>query len=110
MPVITLTTDFGSRDCYVGAMTGVICRLVGVEWRIVNIAHDVPRGDVAHAAWVIATACREFQPGAIHIVVVDPGVGGARPPVVVSANDHLYVGPDNGVFAYLDVRGTWVID
>jgi S-adenosylmethionine hydrolase len=110
MAVITLTTDFGTTDGYVGAMKGVISRLVGPSWGILDLAHDIPRGDIAHAAWVIVTACREFPPGAIHVVVVDPGVGGARRPVVVSAGDHLYVGPDNGVFGYLEVRGAWAID
>jgi S-adenosylmethionine hydrolase len=101
MAIITLVTDFGARDGYVGAMKGVIARQAP-EARIVDIAHDVPRGDVAHAAWVVATACREFPDDTVHVVVVDPGVGGARREVVVHAGAQWYVGPDNGVFAYLD--------
>jgi len=111
VPVITLTTDFGSRDGYVGAVKGVLVRLlqptpVWAHTTIVDLAHDVPRGDIAHAAWVVATACREFPDGSIHVVVIDPGVGGARRGVVVEAGGSYYVGPDNGVFGYLVPR--WV--
>jgi S-adenosylmethionine hydrolase len=100
MAIITLTTDFGWRDGYVGAMKGVIAR-GAYGAMIVDIAHDVPSGDIAHAAWVVATSTREFPDDTIHVVVVDPGVGGARRGVVVRAHRSFYVGPDNGVFAYL---------
>src|SRR5262249_46845822 len=96
MPIITLTTDFGTRDGYVGAMKGVI----GLP--VVDIGHELPRGDIAHAAWVVYTACRQFPAGTIHVVVVDPGVGGARRGVVVESGGQFYIGPDNGVFAHLD--------
>jgi S-adenosylmethionine hydrolase len=107
MAIITLTTDFGSADGYVGAMKGVIARLAGSHPApvIVDIAHDVPPGDIAHAAWVVATSTPEFPHGSIHVVVVDPGVGGARRDVIVRARGRWYVGPDNGVFAYLAERG-----
>ncbi|HEY5949592.1 MAG TPA: SAM-dependent chlorinase/fluorinase [Kofleriaceae bacterium] len=86
-------------------MKGVMARVMGSpHWeysRIIDIAHDIPRGDIAHAAWVIATSTIEFPRGSIHVVVVDPGVGGARPNVVVEAQGQIYVGPDNGVFALL---------
>ena len=108
MPIITLTTDFGTRDGYVGAMKGVITHLVR-EATLVDITHDIARHDIAHAAWVVATACREFPHHTIHIVVVDPGVGGARQAVIVGARHHYYVGPDNGVFAYLSVGRAWAI-
>ena len=112
MPIITLTTDFGGRDGYVGAMKGVIARLAP-KATIVDIAHDIPRGDIAHAAWVIATSTREFPYGSIHVCVVDPGVGGARREVIVRAdNGQWYVGPDNGVFTYVfDPRwDAWMIE
>ncbi|MBZ0235135.1 MAG: SAM-dependent chlorinase/fluorinase, partial [Deltaproteobacteria bacterium] len=101
--VITLTTDFGYADGYVGAMKGVILRLAP-EAVVVDVAHDVPRHDIAHAAWVLATSAPEFPAGTIHVAVVDPGVGGARTPVVIAAGGHLYVGPDNGLFAYVGDR------
>ncbi|HUQ05661.1 MAG TPA: SAM-dependent chlorinase/fluorinase, partial [Kofleriaceae bacterium] len=72
--VITLTTDFGNADGYVGAMKGVIARLAP-DARVIDIAHDVPRHDIAHGAWVLATSAPEFPRGTIHVAVVDPGVG-----------------------------------
>lgn len=106
MAIITLTTDFGTSDSYVGAMKGVIARIAGSHPAplVVDLAHDVPPGDIAHAAWVVATATTEFPNGSIHVVVVDPGVGGARREVVVRARSRWYVGPDNGVFAYVADR------
>lgn len=106
---ITLTTDFGARDGYVGAMKGVLRRYVPHRV-LVDIAHDLPRGDVAHAAWVVRTACFEFPADTIHVVVVDPGVGGARQGVIVEAGGHVFVGPDNGVFAYVPKGRATAID
>jgi S-adenosylmethionine hydrolase len=113
VPIITLTTDFGTRDGYVGAVKGVIARVLreippahGLKGHqhveIVDIAHDIPRGDVPHAAWVVATSTREFPRDTIHMVVVDPGVGTTRQAVIVDAEGQRYVGPDNGVFGYLE--------
>jgi len=99
MAIITLTTDFGTRDGYVGAVKGVLAR--NTSAMVIDIAHDVPRGDIAHGAWVLATSTREFPHGSIHVVVIDPGVGSARRPVIVKASGQWYVGPDNGVFAYV---------
>lgn len=101
MAIITLTTDFGTRDGYVGAVKGVLASSAPAETQLVDIAHDIPPGDVAHAAWVVRTACRYFPEGTIHLVVVDPGVGGARAELAIEAGDHWYVGPNNGTFAYL---------
>ncbi|MFT3700313.1 MAG: SAM-dependent chlorinase/fluorinase [Kofleriaceae bacterium] len=109
MAIITLTTDFGARDGYVGAMKGVLSRL-GRNPTIIDIAHDIPRGDIAHAAWVVRTACREFPTDTIHIVVVDPGVGGERRGVVIDAGGSYFVGPDNGVFAYLEPQWARAIE
>jgi S-adenosyl-L-methionine hydrolase (adenosine-forming) len=111
MAIITLTTDFGLRDGYVGAMKGVIARTTtGVT--LVDIAHDIPRGDIAHAAWVVATATPEFPHGTIHLVVIDPGVGGNRREVIVKVSGQWYVGPDNGIFAYVADRScdAWSIE
>jgi S-adenosylmethionine hydrolase len=84
----------------------VIARLAGSQPApaIVDLAHDIPPGDIPHAAWVVATSTIEFPLGSIHVVVVDPGVGGARRNVVVRSRGRWYVGPDNGVFAYLGER------
>ena len=72
MPIITLTTDFGTRDGYVGAMKGVIARRAP-DATVIDLAHDIPPGDIAHAAWVVSTSAPEFPWGAVHVVVVDPG-------------------------------------
>jgi S-adenosylmethionine hydrolase len=108
--IVTLLTDFGGADGYVGAMKGVIHRLAPGT-TIVDLAHDVPRHDVAHAAWALTTSAWEFPDGTIHVVVVDPGVGGARAEVIVAADGHLFVGPDNGVFAHVAGEGSeaWAI-
>jgi S-adenosyl-L-methionine hydrolase (adenosine-forming) len=110
MPIITLTTDFGARDGYVGAMKGVLATLAP-QASVIDLAHDVPRHDIAHAAWVLRSATHEFPPGTIHVAVVDPGVGGGRAEVVVSARGQLFVGPDNGIFAHVARRadGCWAI-
>ena len=111
MPIITLTTDFGMRDGYVGALKGVIARRAP-DATIVDLAHDIPAGDIAHAAWVVSTSAPEFPWGTVHVIVVDPGVGGTRRGVIASAAGQWYVGPDNGVFAYVTNRHTqaWAID
>jgi S-adenosylmethionine hydrolase len=98
MAVVTLTTDFGTQDGYVGAMKGVILTLAPGT-RIVDIAHDVPPQDVAAAAFALAQAAPHFPPGTIHVAVVDPGVGGRRREVVLDGGRHRFVGPDNGIFA-----------
>ncbi|HYP13793.1 MAG TPA: SAM-dependent chlorinase/fluorinase [Bryobacteraceae bacterium] len=93
-----MTTDFGLRDHFVGVMKGVIlgiCR----EAEIIDISHEVQPFSIAQGAFLVAEACRFFPPGTIHIVVVDPGVGTARRPILVQARDQYFVGPDNGVLA-----------
>ena len=95
--IVTLTTDFGDRDGYVGAMKGVILSCApGLT--LVDITHAVPRHDIAAAANALADAAPWFPPGTVHVAVVDPGVGGARAAVIVAAHRQLFVGPDNGVF------------
>jgi len=110
MAIITLTTDFGTSDGYVGAMKGVIARIAGSRPApaVVDLAHDIPPGDIAHAAWVVATSTIEFPHGSIHVVVVDPGVGGSRREVIIRSGGRWYVGPDNGVFAYIAERSSEV--
>lgn len=106
MAIITLISDFGTADGYVGAMKGVIAHQAATRPGpvVVDIAHDIPPGDIAHAAWVTKTSTIEFPLGSIHVVVVDPGVGGTRRDVIVCAAGRWYIGPDNGVFAYVAER------
>jgi S-adenosyl-L-methionine hydrolase (adenosine-forming) len=97
MRIITLITDFGTADGYVGAMKGVILgRCPGAV--VVDVAHDLPRHDVIAGAYALLQAAPHFPAGTIHLAVVDPGVGGTRQAVVVDGGDQLYVGPDNGIF------------
>lgn len=99
-PTITLLTDFGSADGYVGAVKGVILSLLP-DARIIDLAHDLPPGDVHAAAFVWASVV-PFQPrGAVHLGVVDPGVGTDRLAVAVASPEALFVAPDNGLLTGL---------
>ncbi len=95
--LITLTTDFGISDHFVGAMKGVILG-IAPRARIVDITHQITPFEVNEAGFVIAEAARWFPKGTIHVVVVDPGVGTARRPILVEAGGQRFIGPDNGVF------------
>jgi S-adenosylmethionine hydrolase len=95
---ITLTTDFGLSDSYVGVMKGVILS-VNPRAHIVDISHQIRMGSIVHAAGLIHDAYRFFPEGTVHVVVVDPGVGGQRRPIIVKTGHHLFVGPDNGLFS-----------
>ncbi len=97
-PVITLTTDFGHADGYVGIMKGVILDICP-EATLVDISHDIQPQAVRQAAYVLSTAAPFFPPDTIHLVVVDPGVGTARRPVAVQGEQATYVAPDNGVLS-----------
>lgn len=96
-PVITLTTDFGLRDSYVGVMKGVMLGICPTA-RFVDITHEIAPQDVTAASFVVRAAMPYFPPGTIHLVVVDPGVGTQRHPVALATPEARYVGPDNGVF------------
>jgi S-adenosylmethionine hydrolase len=97
---ITLLTDFGTSDYFVGAMKGVILS-INPQAVIVDITHEIPAQDVAAGAFTLLAAYDAFPEGTIHVAVVDPGVGSARRPIVVSAGNHLFVGPDNGIFTHV---------
>lgn len=97
-PIITLTTDFGLADSFVGAMKGVILSALP-EAEIVDITHGVEPFSVLDGALAIAQAAPYFPRRTVHVVVVDPGVGTARRPLMVSAGGQFFVGPDNGVLS-----------
>lgn len=97
-PVITLTTDFGRQDGYVGAMQGVIFSICPGA-RIVTLSHEIPPQDVHTAAFVLYQAFSYYPPFTVHCVVVDPGVGSKRRAIAVRTNQGILVGPDNGVFS-----------
>jgi S-adenosylmethionine hydrolase len=96
--IITLTTDFGSRDAYVAAMKGVICSVLPSA-RIVDVTHEIRPQNVLEAALLLEAAYPWFPAGTIHVAVVDPGVGTKRRPLAVETSGQLFVGPDNGVLS-----------
>jgi S-adenosyl-L-methionine hydrolase (adenosine-forming) len=100
LPVITLLTDFGSLDHYVGAMKGI---LLGIcpNAQLVDISHETAPYAIADAAFTLSQAWTCFPEGTVHLVVVDPGVGSARRPLLVEAAGHRFVAPDNGVLTML---------
>jgi len=98
--IITLTTDFGLSDAFVGAMKGVILG-INPRARIVDISHDIPPQDIDHAAFIVRCAAPFFPRGTIHVVVVDPGVGTERLILAVRTADHLFLAPNNGVLKHV---------
>jgi S-adenosylmethionine hydrolase len=100
MPIITLTTDFGLVDGYVGTMQGVILS-IAPQTTIVDLSHQVPAQDVRAGAFVLYQAVLFFPPETIHVVVVDPGVGSQRRALAVRTSQGTFVAPDNGVLTYV---------
>lgn len=96
-PIITLTTDFGLKDPFVGLMKGVILG-INPNAEVIDITHNIQRHNLFEAAQVISMSYKYFPPSTIHVVVVDPGVGGMRRPLLIVTEDHYFIGPDNGIF------------
>lgn len=94
--IVTLTTDFGGSDAWVGAMKGVILARCP-KARVVDISHGIDPGDLLGGALVLDDAAPWYPPGTVHVVVVDPGVGTDRRAIVVKSRKRWFVGPDNGV-------------
>lgn len=97
-PTITLTTDFGLSDSYVAQVKGVIIG-INPRARIVDISHDVLPQQIVQATYLTQAAWPYFPPGAVHLAVVDPGVGSERRPIVLHTRQGVFVGPDNGVLS-----------
>ena len=102
-PIITLTTDFGTGDHFVGVMKGVILGIQPAA-QIIDISHGVQPYDIADGAFTIAQAYRYFPKKTIHVVVVDPGVGSARRPLLAEMAGQYFVAPDNGVLSMVFAR------
>lgn len=94
--LITLTTDFGYRDPFVGIMKGVIAA-INPQARVIDLSHGIAPQDVMAAALILRHAVGYFPPGSIHVVVVDPGVGSSRRPLLIEGPGRFFIGPDNGV-------------
>ena len=101
--VITLTTDFGTRDPYVAEMKAVILGLHAAV-RLVDVTHDVAAHDVVEAGLAIEAMASVCPRGTVHVAVVDPGVGTSRDIVAVEAQGHLFLAPDNGLLAPIVIR------
>jgi S-adenosyl-L-methionine hydrolase (adenosine-forming) len=101
--LITLLTDFGTADYFVGAMKGVILT-INRDARIVDITHDIPPQDIQAGAFTLLGAYQTFPAETVHVAVVDPGVGSNRRPILVSGGGQFFVGPDNGLFSYIYER------
>jgi S-adenosylmethionine hydrolase len=101
--IVTLTTDFGLSDHFVGTMKGVILGIAPGA-RIVDITHQVSPFEITEAAFVISEAYRYFPARTVHVIVVDPGVGTARRPILVEAGGQYFVAPDNGVLSMVYSR------
>ena len=98
--LVTLLTDFGLADPFVGIVKGVILG-INPEVALVDLTHEIPLHDVLAGALALEAVIPYFPPGTIHLAVVDPGVGGERRPLAVQAAGHSFVGPDNGLFTFL---------
>ena len=105
--IITLLTDFGSRDSYVAEVKGVIASQANPAL-LIDITHEVPPGDVHAAQYIFARVWPRFPQGTVHVVVVDPGVGTARRAIAAEAAGHFFVAPDNGLLTSLPAEARFV--
>jgi S-adenosyl-L-methionine hydrolase (adenosine-forming) len=101
--MITLTTDFGGADWFAGAMKGVILRIHPGAC-VVDITHEIPPGNLKAGAFLLMAGCRFFPKGAVHLAVVDPGVGSDRKAIAVQTANGFFVGPDNGILSWALAR------
>lgn len=100
LPIVTLTTDFGTSDHYVAAVKAAILT-VSTQIAIVDVTHEIPAHDVLAAGWVLRNAYSCFPKWTVHLAVVDPGVGTSRRPILVVTDNYYFVGPDNGIFTFV---------
>lgn len=101
MPIVTLLTDFGTRDYYVAAVKGVILG-IAPDVRIVDVSHDVEPHNVLHAAFLLRQTVPWFPPGTIHLVIVDPAVGTDRRIILGQYAEYHVIAPDNGIVTLLE--------
>ncbi len=98
--LITLLTDFGDRDYFVGSMKGVILT-INPQATIVDLSHQIAPHAIEEAAYLLRSCYTSFPEGTIHVAVVDPGVGTARRPLLVTTPRHFFLAPDNGILSYV---------
>src|SRR5512135_1255630 len=97
MHILTLTTDFGQKDGFVGVLKGVIWNICPLA-QIADISHEIAPQNVLEGALILWRAYPFFPDGTVHLAVVDPGVGTSRRPIAVKIGKNIFVGPDNGLF------------
>jgi S-adenosyl-L-methionine hydrolase (adenosine-forming) len=98
--MITLLTDFGLADHYVGTLKGVIAT-ISPQTPVIDITHEVPAYSITQAAFLLEQSWRYFPTGTIHVAIVDPGVGSSRRPLLIESQQHYFIGPDNGLFSFI---------
>jgi len=98
--IVTLTSDYGTRDAFAASMKGVIYKVNPLA-QIVDITHEINPQDVWEAAYTLNIACNFYPNGTVHLAVVDPGVGSGRRPIIVVTENYYFVGPDNGIFTLI---------
>ena len=96
-PIITLLTDFGTKDHYVALMKGTILK-INPRCTLIDITHHIPPHDIKEGAFLLANTYAAFPKGTIHLSVIDPEVGGTRKPILLVTPNYFFVGPDNGLF------------
>ncbi len=113
MGLITLTTDFGTDDWFVGTMKGVIAAK-SAEAKVVDLSHGIAPGDIRAGAFALMAGSRYFPHQTVHVAIVDPGVGSERSAIVVDTRDYFFIGPDNGVLSWAlrneEVREIWRLE
>ncbi len=117
MSTVTFITDYGAHDWYVGVMKGVVNN-IDSSATLIDVTHEIKLNAVEQAALVLAWSYSYFPIGTVHVVVVDPGGGGPKEPILLESRGHYFIGPDNGVFTFvdepnskvysLDKRGFWL--
>ena len=100
LSLVTLLTDFGTSDYFVASMKGVILG-INPQARIVDLSHDVPAHSISAAAYLLNASYSYFPDGTVHVAVVDPGVGTARRPLLVTTSRYHFIAPDNGLLSYI---------
>src|SRR5437588_6164514 len=105
--IITLLTDFGQHDYFVGAMKGVILS-INPDANIIDVSHEIPPQDIDAAAFNLLNCYEDFPARTVHVAVVDPGVGSDRRAIAIECAGQFFVGPDNGLFSWICEReGNW---
>jgi S-adenosylmethionine hydrolase len=99
-PIVTLLTDYGTKDHFVAAIKGVILS-IAPQVQIIDITHEIPPHDILEAGFVLRSCYSQFPTRTIHMVVVDPTVGSTRKPIIVATDNYYYVAPDNGVLSLI---------